>query len=272
MNLRRNIVMVFTTLFTTLFITLLFGMLVGMTNNLHAQGFNWQYSSRLPTGYPTLFVGVVGSAMQSQHQAMLRYTKIENGKECDCKATFTNTTSIDFTGGVIAEYWLPDANMALYGVLQAEQRNAQFIADGPIEPVNFNNLRELTTKYLLTTSVINASIEAGFKVKFTPLPLFASIGLQAASILTTQKNVEQNSTNPRIPYSVKNLPTDFLILNPFVAGAKASIGADFALSKSMYASPSLFASLPFGSLSGGENTWSRLSYGVQVAFLLGFMP
>jgi hypothetical protein len=268
MSLLRNIVMVFTFLFTCLF-----GMLFGIVGSIHAQGFNWQYSSRLPTGYPTLFVGVVGSVMQAQHQASMRYTELLNGKECDCDAVFNRTTSIDWTGGITAEYWLPNANIAVYGILQAEQRSAAFEATGrslPISPILGGG--EFTTKYTLTTKSLNASIEAGLKVKITSLPVFGTLGIQGSSILTKQLEIAENSTNLKFPYSTPNTSTSFVQLNPFLIGGKASIGADLGLTKSVYVSPSLFAAIPFGSVILGGNMWSRLSYGLQVGLLLGFMP
>jgi hypothetical protein len=268
MSFSRNIVMSFVLLFVQIFI-----FLCCTTIQTTAQGFDWQYSSRLPTGYPRLFLGVVGSGMQSQHTATMRYLDFDNGKECDCEAVFNRATSIDFTGGIIAEYWLPEANMAIYGVLQAEQRNAVFEANGRVLPVSsVLGGGDFTTKYTLTANSLNASIEAGLKVKFASMPLYAALGLQAASVLVKQFDLKEISTNARFLYSAENLPTSFVQLHPFILGGKVSVGGDFALTKSVYASPALFVSAPFGSVVLGGNTWSRLSYGVQVAVLLGFLP
>jgi hypothetical protein len=263
MSLVRNTVVVF---------AILFGMFLGISGSIRAQGFNWQYSSRLPSGYPVFFVGVVGNAMQSRHSATMRYVEDVNGKQCDCQATFSQATSYDFTGGIIAEYWLPEANIAVYGILQAEQRNAIFVAKGrelPVSPILGG--KNFTTNYTLSTTTLNATIEAGLKVKVSPLPLFATIGLQASSNLTKEFSLQEQSAE-NFSFSASNLPTTFVTLNPFVVGAKASIGADFSLTKSMYVSPALFASVPFWSLTLEPSMWSRLSYGVQVSVLLGFMP
>lgn len=246
----------------------------GLADNIAAQQFDWQYSSRLPTEYPQVFLGVQASGMWTLHNAQMRYIEVQNGKECDCEAVFTNATSIDWAGAILSEYWLPELNIALYGALNAEQRSATFSSAGrvlPVNPVLFPMRGDFRTTYTLSTQTLNAGLEAGVKARIPTTPIFASFGLHATTTLTQSRQLRESSTN--FPYSAENLPTTFLTFQPLVLGAKATLGADFPLTKSVYASPALFASVPFGSLTlGSDGTWLRLSVGAQCSFLFGIFP
>ncbi|TAE28914.1 MAG: hypothetical protein EAZ92_07465 [Candidatus Kapaibacterium sp.] len=241
------------------------------SERLAAQGFDWQYSSRLPTGYPVLFVGVLGNAAQSLHTTTMRVSE-SLPRVLDCGCAFSTARSIDWSAGIVGEYWLPESNIAVYVALLAEQRNAVFQSDSVVFARNPNLYpTNFVSRYTLTTQVWNTSIEAGFRGKFAPLPFFVGAAVQGAYTLVDSARslrlVEDANGTVK-----EGLPTNFITFNPVNFSAKAFIGADIPLATSMYASPSLFIAYPFGNLITGSASWTRLSFGLQVAFMLGFLP
>lgn len=258
----------------SLHIAILFVFLLGSVDVLRGQGFDWQYSSRLPTNYPSFFLGATGSGMWSRHTASMKYEAIlPNGKLCDCGAVFRSAEGLDWSVGITAEYWLPNLNMALYGMLQVEQHSATFTSPGRELPLNPNvyTISSIATTYTLQTQTLNISIDAGLKIKLAPIPIFAAVGVQGSSVLVRQLNLQEEATISTFRYFASNLPTDFITFQPFVLSGRAALGVDIPLTRSVYASPAVFATIPFSSIIRG-NEWSRLSFGVQVSLLYGFLP
>ncbi len=237
------------------------------SKRLSAQGFDWQYSSRLPTGYPSLFVGILGNGAQSLHATTMRVSET-TPRVLDCGCSFSTARSIDWSGGILGEYWLPQSNIALYVALLAEQRNAVFVSDSVVFARNPNLYpSNFVSRYTLATQVLNASVEAGVRVKFAPLPLFAGAALQGAYRVQDSIGLAENANGT----VRERLPTDFVKLHPVNISAKAFVGADIPLANSVFISPSLFIASPLGSLLMGTE-WTRFSFGLQVALMLGFLP
>lgn len=239
-----------------------------------AQGFNWQYSSRLPTGSPTLFVGLQGSfspyALNTLH---LPYREIQANRDtCEC-ATFSRALGQEWRVGVMAEQWLEDGALALYGALTLQNQRETFSANGRALPVNpqLFTKPDLQTEYLFTNNLFQTSVEFGVKYKFYPLPVFVATGVSAAYIVQTQNRlVEQLSSTSQAAY---NFPEQvhspsFFFINPLSFAAIMRIGADVSLAKGLYASPAVFASWQVRDIQT-STAWTRLTVGIHLAVLLG---
>lgn len=245
-----------------------------------AQGFNWQYSSRFPTEYPTLFVGVFGGySPYALNNAKLPYREpLASGGTCNC-AEFTTALGQEWRAGIMAEKWLETGNISLYGALTVQNQLESFLAAGDsakgvVNP-SVNTNRTFTTQYIFSNNLLQAGLEGGGKYKFYPLPLFVALGISGAYIVRTTPDIIERATNPNYNYSV-TLNSNFVRLNPLSVAATARLGADVSLAKGLYATPALFATWQFRSTEtypfrGAEdsNPWTRLALGVHVAILFG---
>jgi len=70
-----------------------------------AQGFNWQYSSRLPMDYPEFFIGINAGLTYFDNSGNIR---LDEAEVLDC-CKFSSGMGIGTSFGLSAEYWhLPD--------------------------------------------------------------------------------------------------------------------------------------------------------------------
>lgn len=236
-----------------------------------AQGFNWQYSSRFPTEYPTLFVGVFGGySPYALNNAKLPYREpLASGGTCNC-AEFTTALGQEWRAGIMAEKWLETGNIALYGALTVQNQLESFFRDGDttkgvVNP-SVNNKGTFTTRYQFSDTLWQVGLEGGVKYKFYPLPLFVALGISGAYIVQTHLGLIEVATNPSYNYPV-TLNSNFVRLNPLSVAATARLGADVSLAKGLYATPALFATWQFRGMD--SNPWTRLALGIHVALLFG---
>jgi hypothetical protein len=242
---------------------------------LYAQGFNWQYSARMPSESPTLFAGVQGGFALTQHFSSVQMQeRMADGRVCDCHATFERAGGQEFRAGVLVEQWLLVGNVALYGAayMQHEQATFQALA-APLRVSPWTSSEaaargDFQTEYIFATTTLNASVEAGVKYKAYPLPLFASAGVSLAYMVRDGSLLDERSVNVNYNYEQNALPLDFVRRAVLVPSVRAAFGVDLPLARGLYASPSLFAAIPMTSLATNA-AWFRLSYGVQIAVLYG---
>jgi hypothetical protein len=239
-----------------------------------AQGFNWQYSARFPTGYPTLFIGVQGGYSPfAQNSTRLQYSEaLASGGTCKCGAEFTGALGQEWRVGLMAEKWLESGDWALYGTLTLQHQNEAFNAAGDstkgvVNPT-VNTKGTFKTEYIFSNDLHQIALEGGAKYKFYPLPLFVALGVSGGYIVQTSNSlIEQAKDEKKYQYKRDNLNSNFANLKPFTLAATARIGADVSLAKGLYATPAIFATWQFRST--GSDPWTRLALGVHVAFLLG---
>lgn len=256
---------------------------VALPHYAEAQGFNWQYSARFPTDYPTLFLGLQGGySPYAQNSTRLQYKEpLASGGTCDC-AEFTGALGQEWRIGVMAEKWFEPGNWALYGMLTLQQQSEKFrtlskdTIKGIVNPDVYPNRGKLITEYVFENNATQTSLELGAKFKFYPLPLFLTLGIGAGYIVQFDNRlVEQIADTPSASgynFPERNLrdeplATSFFKFNPLSLAATARIGADVPLAKGLYATPAIFATYQFRSI--GASTWTRLALGVHVSLLLG---
>ena len=70
-----------------------------------AQGFDWQYSPRLPFKFPYLFGGISYNPGYTLNHGNMYLQELEQTKLIDC-CNFTNGTGFSNSFGLDIEYWL----------------------------------------------------------------------------------------------------------------------------------------------------------------------
>jgi hypothetical protein len=240
-----------------------------------AQGFNWQYSARMPSDVPTLFVGVQGGYGLTQHFAGIpMQERMADGRVCDCQAQFERANGREIRAGIVVEQWLSSGDFALYASAQVQQEQATFRAlaaplrISPWTMVDASARGDFQTEYLFATSTLSASIEAGAKYKFYPSPVFIGFGVNLAYTVRDASSLRERSVNVNFNYEQNELPLDFVRRTALVPSAKAVLGVDLPLAKGLYASPAAFVMVPMSSLASNA-AWFRVCYGVQISVVFG---
>lgn len=247
-----------------------------------AQGFNWQYSPRFPTEYPTLFVGLHGGySPYTLNSTNLPFREPRvGGGFCDC-AKFTTALGREWRVGVMAEKWLEPGNIALFASvqLQSQADTLRALSDpskGVVNPDLYPNRTALQTQYFFENTIRQLSLEVGAKYKFYPLPLFVTLGLSSGYIVQRDSRiVERISDASKADYNYPEqiYSSAFFALSPLSFAGTARIGADVPLAKGFYTTPAVFATWQFRGVSSADNSpvsaWTRLTIGLSVALLFG---
>lgn len=234
---------------------------------LVAQGFDWQYSARLPTDYPTLFVGVTGTGSLQQFGGDINYA--QGVVLC---GTFSKGDGSGFGGGVQVDNWLTPA-LALSGSLRYETLGGTFTAPGDTLPRG-PALPPTIVGYEIESDFSYALLDVG--VRYRPFlygKFFVGAGLQAGVLLSSSTTQRQRIVSPAeqrfADGSQEQSLTDNIVgFRSFFVGGRVSAGLDVPLANSLYASPALFAGIPVTSMAA-DVSWQRISYGVQVSILYG---
>ena len=247
-----------------------------------AQGFNWQYSPRFPTEYPTLFVGLHGGySPYTLNSTNLPFREPRvGGGFCDC-AKFTTALGREWRVGVMAEKWLEPGNIALFASVQLQSQADTLRALGDpskavVNPDLYPNRTALQTQYFFENTIRQLSLEVGAKYKFYPLPVFIALGLSAGYIVQRDSRVVErifdvSKADYNFPEQIYS--SSFFTVSPLSFAGTARIGADVPLAKGFYATPAAFATWQLRSVSGADNSsanaWTRLTIGLHVALLFG---
>jgi len=237
-----------------------------------SQGFDWQYSSRLPFNYPYLFAGLTGSVDMLQHNASLDLSE-DNGDCCN----FSSGTGIGTRIGLNSEYWL-DGLWSANGNLTYLTQRGNFSADGYSLPFSvFDGQGRVighdTVSFVNDmSSVINyVTIEFGAKRRLFGSHLFAGASIEAGyQISNTVSQTERVVSPSYYKYNdgsqSRSLGAyEMSELSKFLFIPKLIVGYDLPIGLGLYTSPCVKIGLPLQNTAqtGNWNTWS-FSFGISI--------
>ncbi len=232
---------------------------------LFSQGFNWQYSSRLPSDYPNIFVGA--NAGYSTVYDIGEFTFTEEAIEC---CLFDYGRGFGIKVGFAAEYWFENGNDAICINLNYNIRQSEFTTRHKLLTVQY----PVTYEFVYESAFNNLVLEALYKKRIMNSH-FSVLGGFAVEVLTSQKNeYKHHILSPESEYftdgskertiSEGNIaPLKSLIFNPIIA-----TNYDFNLGKSRYGSIGIFTELPLSNILSDE-TWRKFEFGINFKILFG---
>lgn len=234
-----------------------------------SQGFDWQYSARMPSSYPTLFLGVTGSGSFHTFSGDINY--LQGVVLC---GTFRNGDGKGFSGGVQVDKWL-DGSWAVSGAVRYEAMSGTFDSDGDTL-ARAPNTPPTIVGYEIESSFSYASLDLG--VRYRPIALskiFIGAGVQAGLLLSSSTVQRQRIISPASQRfsdgsQEQSLADNIVGFSSFYAGGRVSAGFDLPIGRSLYASPAVYAAFPLTSMAN-DTPWQRVSVGVQVSVLYGLM-
>ena len=234
-----------------------------------SQGFDWQYSARLPTSYPTLFLGVNGSGSFHTFSGDINY--LQGVVLC---GTFRNGDGKGFSGGVQADKWF-DESWAVSGVIRYEMMSGVFESNGDTL-ARAPGAPPTIIAYEIESDFSYVSLDLG--ARYRPVPFskfFVGAGVQAGVLLSSSTLQRQRIVSPASERFTdgsqeQSLADNIVGFSPFYVGGRVSAGLDLPVGRSLYASPSVYAAFPLTSMAK-DTPWQRVSVGVQVSVLYGLM-
>jgi len=240
--------------------------------SLQSQGFDWQYSSRLPFRYPYLFAGLNGGVDYEMHDAALDLS--ENNFGC-CQ--FNQGSGFGTVIGLKSEFWLKGL-WAVNMQISYLTRRANFTADGYQVPFTvFDRQGKIighdtaTFENEMQSSLSYITLELGGKRRLFGSHLFAGASIELGYLVTQKYTQIERVLGPSyFKYNdgsqERNLGDyTFGNIQNFIFTPKLLIGYDIPLGLGLYTTPYFSVGFPLQNVAetGKWNIWS-FNFGISI--------
>jgi hypothetical protein len=233
----------------------------------YSQGFDWQFSPRMPAASPDKFIGLEAGYNFGRSHGDIKL--FEDLVEC-CK--FANTSSNSFYVGITGEYWY-SGNEALIAGVNYSFLNSIFKAPGSALLPGDTLLQ---TEYQFDSKMQFLNISAGYKRRLpnTHFNAAASISL-SVPISNTYIFTESVISPSDFYFSTVPPSQERELANGSISGISTltvspviQIGYDFDLGKGMYGWINLQTSYNLNSILT-DDRWNILALGLNIRIYKG---
>jgi hypothetical protein len=242
-----------------------------MPLTIFAQGFNWQYSARLPFKYPNLFGGLNGSFNYLYNDATLKLSE-GNGDCCNfgLGRGFGTNLGVDF------EYW-PTYHAALNLKINYNVNSSDFLTNGEILPFSvFDSEQRLIghdTAYFqnkMSTKLNYLQLRTGGKMRISETHFFFGFNVTFSYLLSSRIIQTESVIEPTYwrynDGSTERQIADYELtdINKFNLFPSLQLGYDLPLALGIYAVPSLSVDFPIMDIAT-KGTWRTWSVGLNLS-------
>ncbi|MFM2133141.1 MAG: hypothetical protein RL156_422 [Bacteroidota bacterium] len=242
-----------------------------LSSSCYAQGFDWEYSERMPKYSSAWYGGASALYANDGHTSNIDILEKAGAEypEIIC-AALTSGSGNDLRISLAGEYWFA-GGMSLSLRAGYSTRQALFTAQSPDALLFDGSI--LRTKYELSTNVHALCVEPAVKVCIPSTHVWGSVGLSAEFITGSKTSLIERVLTPsgfvftgttsaeRLLADRDRVGIRGFVVNPFV-----SAGVDLDVATDMYVSPSLSLGLPLMSYAEWAS-WKTISVGCRVSML-----
>lgn len=236
-----------------------------------AQGFDWQYSPRLPFETPKFFIGAAVEAAYVEHGGEFGF--LEDNEPC---CNFQRGFGTGFRALLLSEYWLqPELALAVRigyssypGDFRMQTKQLRYSdLHGEYSAVYEN-------RYESSFSYANFEVSAKRRIYLTHF--FASAAVESGLLVNSEEKETERVVSPDFETFkdgtiIHEITTGEVPgLRSVYAAARFGAGYDFNLGNGSYGSIVANVSLPLNSLSGA-GAWNRRTYSIGVQLMRGFL-
>lgn len=240
--------------------------MINLHYKLSGQGFDWQYSPRLPFETPTFFVGLNGNLAYYLHNGSIDFREIY--KCC----TFTYGAGFGSIFGINAEYW-QTATIALSGSLSYMTVTGDFEADGEALPVYPSGLFYYKNEFNTKLSYITVEMDAKYRLFLTHF--FAGVGIRFGFLVSNKSEFYEKIVSPPEARfndgSQRRTIANGVIsdIQPIFFTPKLNLGYDLNLGLGTYSSIALSAGLPIINISK-DSEWLSWIFQLNIKIFRGW--
>ncbi|OGU13048.1 MAG: hypothetical protein A2X61_03565 [Ignavibacteria bacterium GWB2_35_12] len=235
---------------------------------IYAQGFDWQFSARMPADSPVLFFGLSGEFNHLIHNGSLDLEEAN----CNCGAYKTGSGE-GFTAGIAGEYWIDGLTAITFSGLYNYSPGKFTVQAEPLPRVDGGML---LTEYDFTSKIAYLLIEPGIKYRIPGSHLNIGGGLQFGFLLSNSSvhkeriigdaNEPPFPTNP--PSYERIVDGKISELNNIFLQAKIRLGYDLTYGLGLYATPNISIGIPILNLTK-TSEWKRWAFSAGLTVYWG---
>ncbi len=228
----------------------------------NSQGFNWQYSSRLPMKYPEFFIGINAGVSFINNNGNIR---LDEGEVFDC-CKFSSGSGWGNSYGLAAEYWyFPD--MALFAHLNYTMDGHTFTKQ------RMGEIRVTDTLFYeneLKSSIDYLNLEIGAKKDFPASHFHYGLSMMLGITLSNSNKITEKVLKPvYFPWSERIVSQGRISdLTKFYFLPKVRLGYDIDLGLSTYSTISLTAGIPVINITDNAE-WKSWQFGLEIVINRG---
>lgn len=236
-----------------------------------AQGFDWQYSARVPFQSPLQFFGVDLSSGYGTQFASLDYLESGTGFTC---CTYDNGYGIPYGVLIAGDYWATP-EVSIQGGLGLTVMNVSFTSAPQSYPRIENDVVHLvTSEYVFKSSITYATLQGAVRYRLLGTHLNVGGGLRALIKLSESQTQLDRVLGPDDYFFKGNPPSKEYDLNArklddasaFVLEPYGLLGYDLSLWRGTYVTPTLTIGGPVFSLSKTQ-PWRSIDIGLSVRIM-----
>lgn len=240
-----------------------------------SQGFDWQYSARLPVNNPIRFYGIELASGYTSHVASLDYLEKGTGIKC---CTYERGNGIPYGVLVAGDYWL-EPDVSIQGGLGLLVRSVSLTSDPQSYPsVGLDSIVTfVSSEYVFQGSLTYLTAQAALRYRILGTHLNVGGGVKLLLKLAESQTQIDRVIGPDNYYFDGNPPTkekdleatllndaSGIVIEPFV-----SLGYDLSIRRGMYLTPTVTVGGPVTSLSKTQ-PWRSLDLGFSIRLMNAF--
>lgn len=242
-------------------------LVTALSSNLSAQGFDWQYSSRLPSKSPVFFAGVFGQYSSSTHFGNIDFFE----KKALC-LTFKDGNSSGYKIGLYTEYWYK-GNLAFNSALNYNSSPAVFKAKTKYPRPEY----EVVYENEFNACIDYISLNIGSKYRLGNSHIWVGAQLNFDFLLNSEYKQYERIVSPKEeppfptdPPSYKRTITNGYVAPPnkFAFYPSIKLGYDAEIMRGAYASPYFGIDVPMSDLIS-KGQWQKYSFSIGINILFG---
>lgn len=239
------------------------------SGKLFSQGFDWQYSSRLPFTHPKFFLGGFASVGVIANSG--KFSFLEDFIPC---CDYEAGDGKVYKTGMLVEFW-ESGNLALNGAISLSYNSSRFTTI--IEVPRSDGIQDYLSKYQYildeSRSYLGAEFGAKYRLYETHFSVGGSLGFdyKIYSSANHRERIIAPSTETFIDGSTERVITNGIIGKYYGLMVTPQIYANYDVSLGIgyYSSVKLFATLPLMSVVQDEN-WQEWKLGLSFQILKSY--
>ena len=248
-------------------VLLILALYICLALDVKAQGFNWQYSSRMPSASPDDFLGINLYGGADQISGDFRFS--EGMSYCD---RYGNGSGISMGLGVNYEKWFR-ADMAYVVSGRWQRHTGEFSKESSVErDIDYI----LVTEYRLETSTDYLSLDGGIKYRLFETHFHVGGGLGMSYLLANTNDLKEVVISPRDKFIFANGSHERIMgegsisdYHQFYMELYISVGYDLNMGLGKYMVPGLRIGLPVFMDNIKSDQWRRYSLALSISVYFG---